>query len=368
MISTGRVLCVAVAVALGVSAAGYIGYAALDQSPPNPPPRVVPFLPTPTRADLCGETVPLDRFDVFERYDREFTIVVFSSAQVYLWLKRTERWFPMIERELASRKLPLDLKFVAVAESDLLPNAASPAGAVGPWQFIASTGARYGLKQCPGIDERYDFERATDGAFKYLSELHDEFGSWPLALAAYNCGEKRVRDEIKRQRTSDYYSLKLPQETERYVFRILAIKEVLSRPERYGYSLPKGYGYPEMRNEKVRVRIPGATAVADLAEAAGVSYREFKTLNPCFVSDTAPEGEHDLRVPANTAKNFLTRVQSIKPKEKPVWVSHKVVKGESLSVIASRYDVSVKEICEWNKLKDDSARIGQVLRIQKQAR
>lgn len=363
-----RLLYVVLVVLMGIGAMGYLGYAALEQSPPGPPPRVVPFFPTPARAELCGESVPLDRFDVFERYDREFTIVVFSSAQVYLWLKRMERWFPMIERELASRKLPDDLKYVAVAESDLLPNASSPAGAIGPWQFIAGTGARYGLKQCPGIDERYDFERATEGAFAYLSDLYSQFGRWSLALAAYNCGENRVRDEITRQRSSDYFTLKLPQETERYVFRILAIKEVLSHPERYGYSLPKGYGYPELRHQTVKVRVPGPVALMDLAEAAGVSYRDFKILNPCLVSDTAPEGEHSFRVPEKSSKVFASRVDTLKPKSKPVWVTHKVAKGESLSTIAAHYGVSVKDIREWNRLKDDKAKIGEVLRIERSGR
>ncbi len=168
-------------------------------------PYVVPYFAPPDQLALCGEAVPLDVPEVKERLDREFTIVVYSHAQVYLWLKRMQRYFPWLERELARNGLPNDLKYVAVAESDLQISASSPAGAVGPWQFIRSTGANYGLAQSEGIDERRDFEKSTQSAFKYLRDLRELFQNWTLALASYNCGERRVQDEMKKQKVSSYY-------------------------------------------------------------------------------------------------------------------------------------------------------------------
>ncbi len=159
----------------------------------------VPYFDLPEKAELCGEPAPLQSADVRERFDREFTIVTQSHAQVYLWLKRTERYFPWIEKQLASRGLPDDLKYVAVAESDLMGSAVSHAGAAGPWQFMANTAATYGISESTAIDERFDFEKAAAAAFTYLKTLHDSFQSWTLAVAAYNCGERRIRDEMQKQ-------------------------------------------------------------------------------------------------------------------------------------------------------------------------
>jgi len=177
----------------------------------------VPYFSMPQQSDLCGEPVPLQIEDVRERFDREFTLVVYNHAQVYLWLKRKERFFPSLERQLAQQKLPDDLKYVAVAESDLLAHAKSPAGAVGPWQFISTTGAHYGLDQTHLVDERHDFDKSTLSAFRYLQDLRNQFQNWTVAIAAYNCGERRMQDEMRKQKVNDYYSLKLPLETERYV-------------------------------------------------------------------------------------------------------------------------------------------------------
>lgn len=342
-------------------------------------PFVVPYYPLPSKAELCGEAVPLQSRDIRERFDREFTVVVYNHAQVYLWLKRMERYFPYIEKQLAANKLPDDLKWVAVAESDLLSSAYSPAGAAGPWQFIASTGSRYGLFRSGEIDQRHDFESATASAFRYLQDLHGIFNNWTLAIAAYNCGEGRVRDEIQRQKVSSYYDLKLPLETERYIFRIIAIKEVLSHPEKYGYSLPKGDGYPPLKTEKVLVSLPQALPVVDVAQAAGITYREFKELNPSLISTTVPSGTHTLRVPAGRAKEFNSRLDSIRPEpdinpapviiKKPAArggeITHKVARGETLSGIAARYGVSARDIRAWNKMKGNTVQTGQTLRIIK---
>ena len=191
------------------------------QRPVYQGPFIAPYYPPPDRIDLCGEPVPLEYQEVLERFDREFTLVVYNDAQVYWWLKYKEHYFPLIEERLRRLNLPEDLKYVAIAESEPPLNAP---------------------EKRKSVDMRYDFERSPDSAFQYLGDLYRNFKSWSLALAAYNCGEKRIMEESRAQGVMDYYHLILPPETERYVFRILAIKAVLSDPMRYGYELPKGAG------------------------------------------------------------------------------------------------------------------------------
>jgi hypothetical protein len=183
---------------------------------------MVTYYPPPVRIDLCGEPVPLENQMVMERFDREFTLVVYNSAQVYRWLKLKERYLPGLEERLRRLNLPEDLKYVAIAEIEPPLNAP---------------------KRKPA-DMRYDFSISTDSAFQYLGDLYrNYFRSWSLAIAAYNSGESRIMDECRAHGERDPYQMTLPQEAERYVFRILAIKAVLSDPARYGYELPKGAGY-----------------------------------------------------------------------------------------------------------------------------
>jgi hypothetical protein len=264
----------------------------------------VPYIRPPNSIDLCGEPVPLDRQDVYERFDKEFTLVVYNHAQVYLWLKRMERYFPAIEERLRYFDLPDDLKYVAIVESDLLPNVCSPKGAAGPWQFMPSTGAAYGLEQRRSVDKRYDFECSTDSAFLLLKDLYTKYHSWSLAIAAYNCGDRRILDESRIQGASSYYDLRLPQETERYVFRILAVKAVLSDPNQYGYDLPKGWGYQEIKTDRVNVSLSRPVPIQTIAGAAGTTYREIKRLNPIFRSDDIPAGNHEIKLPPGAGAVF----------------------------------------------------------------
>ncbi|HQN18887.1 MAG TPA: transglycosylase SLT domain-containing protein [Syntrophobacteraceae bacterium] len=355
---------------------------------------MAPYYPPPDRIDLCGEPVPLDVQDVQERFDREFTLIVYNHAQVFLWLKRMERYFPWIEERLRTYSLPEDLKYVAIVESDLLPNACSPKGAAGPWQFMPSTGTAYGLSQEGSCDRRYDFERSTDSAFRLLRDLYGRHKNWALALAAYNCGDRRIYDEMRNQRVTDYYHLRLPLETERYVMRILAVKAVLGNPAQYGYVLPKGLGYPELNLDRVPVRLSSPASIQNVAAAAGITYREFKRLNPEFRADDIPAGTHELKFPAGKGKTFereftparmtssppvvssqeepdktaesappeVSSVPSATPQAKPA-ATHTVKKGETLSGIAQRYKVSVKELREANNLRGSSVTAGQKLRI-----
>ncbi|HYA43591.1 MAG TPA: transglycosylase SLT domain-containing protein [Syntrophobacteraceae bacterium] len=374
----------------------------------------VPYIPPPNSIDLCGEPVPLERQDVYERFDKEFTLVVYNHAQVYLWLKRMERYFPIIEERLHYYNLPDDLKYVAIVESDLLPNACSPKGAAGPWQFMPGTGAAYGLDRRGSVDKRYDFERSTESAFLLLNDLYNKYHSWSLAIAAYNCGDRRILDESRIQGVRDYYDLKLPQETERYVFRILAVKAVLSNPNQYGYDLPKGWGYQELRLDRVTVSLSRPVPIQTIANAAGTTYREIKRLNPIFRSDDIPAGNHEINLPVGAAKmleqnfragnevtvgtvspeNYTAQGQELpapgapaatpsssssasriavaipsakagspRAKQEARQKIYLVKKGDSLSAIAHRYQISTQELKSANKLKSSDLKQGQKLRI-----
>jgi hypothetical protein len=338
------------------------GWGGIDTKPPVST-WVVPYFELPEKADLCGEAVPMGSADVRERFDREFTIVTQSHAQVYLWLKRSQRYFPWIEEQLAARNLPDDLKYVTVAESDLVTSAVSHAGAAGPWQFMANTAGCYGITQSSMMDERYDFEKSAGAAFSYLKDLHGLLQNWTLAVAAYNCGEKRIQAEIGKQKVNSYYLLKLPLETERYVFRILAIKEVLKNPEKYCYHLPKGAGYQPIIFEKVNISLPGPMPIAAASEAAGITYRELKVLNPSLISDVIPTGNLTVRVPEGSAKSFEKAVDLWRSTFKPAILLHKVARGETLSSIAVKYDLTKEQIRGWNNLAGDKIQIGQKLKI-----
>jgi membrane-bound lytic murein transglycosylase D len=291
------------------------GLGAISGVPPPPPSGVPPAAPAaaglspfyrlPAPLYLCGEAVPLNEAAVKEELDREFTIVVWSRAQTTMWLKRAHRYFPDIEKKLRARLLPLDLKYVVLVESDLRLKAKSSAGAAGPWQFIAPTAQRFQLK-CDGmVDERLEFGAATDAALNYLTRLHQLFNNWALALAAYNCGEARVQKALAAQGVHSFYHLSLPEETERYVPRILAAKIVLSDPAAYGYELPPDQLYQPLNFEEVTLSLTREVPVRRLAEACGTYYKAFKDLNPWIKGATLCAGTYRLKVPPGTGDRLL---------------------------------------------------------------
>jgi membrane-bound lytic murein transglycosylase D len=267
-------------------------------------PRALHTFELPVRLEFAGEAVPLAQWDVGERLEREFLLAVGNPAQVVLWLKRSSRYFPYIERELTRAGLPEDLKYVAVIESSLLPGAYSHASALGIWQFIASTAKRYGLSVTTGWDERRNPERSTAAALAYLRELRQRFGGWPLALAAYNTGESRVEQAMRHQGVSSYYQLALSEETERYVFRALAAKLILSEPERYGFEVPHEQRYRPYDADVVEIELRDRVTVTELARHAHSFYRELKALNPEIIEDSLGKGRYSIRVPKGHA-SFL---------------------------------------------------------------
>lgn len=313
-------------------------------------------VPLPPTLELCGEGVPLAREDVAERLEIELMVILSNPVSTSLWFKRGERYFPLIEERIRERGLPMDLRYVPVVESNLRADAVSSARAVGPWQFMYRTGKTYGLERNSWRDERKNWEEATDAGLRHLKDLHDEFGSWPLALAAYNAGKRRVKGAMERQGQEDFFGLSLPKETERYVFRIMAAKLVMERPRDFGIDLENARLYlPEqalaLKIDVSRSRLP-LSAVAD---AAGVSYRQIKVLNAWIVGDALPKGSHTVKVPASARDSFregLARWEAGNPEPKIVY--HRVRRGDTLSAIAKKYGVRLGDLIAWNSLKNKS--------------
>lgn len=335
----------------------------------NPPPL---FLPSPpNHLVLAGEKVPLGLPFVAEQLDREFIISVHDRAQVVMWLKRGRRYFPYISEELKKAGLPDDLKYLAVAESSLLHRVRSYAGAVGLWQFIPDTGKRYGLRQNQWFDDRRNPEKATAAAIAYLKDLKDEFSSWALAMAAYNCGERRVRQEIAEQGVKDYYHLYLPRETMRYVYRIMAAKIILSDPAKYGYVLPKEELYQPLKTDSLNLDLSRTLHLRTLAVASNTTVRELREINPELRSNWLPRGKVTVKVPqgeGEKAKERLAKLDTSKPQgvhSQPPSAARTVVvkEGDSLSAIARRNKVKIADLRKANRISGNMIKPGQKLVI-----
>ena len=299
---------------------------------------------------FCNEPVPLSEADIKERLEREMLLALDSSDNVILWLKRANRYFPHIEKVLKDKSLPDDLKYIAIAESGLKPHAASNKGAVGYWQFIESTGIKYGMEISNDIDERRNLISSTEAAANYFKDLYTLFGSWTLAAAAYNMGEEGLKTELLMQKVNNYYHLYLNQETQRYVFRILAAKIIMSNPEKYGYDLTKEDLYHEVKFDQVEISLKEAVPLYIVAQAAKTYFKVIKDLNPHFKSYYLPAGKYKLMLPRSAAIGFSERFENIMSQ----WLAEKkdriyiVKKGDNLSTVADRFNVPVKAIMIWN--------------------
>ena len=237
----------------------------------------------PDDLNFAGEPVPLEDPEVMERADREFLVNTYWQSNALLLMKRANKYFPIIEPILAKNGIPDDFKYVAVAESALI-GVASPAGAAGMWHFMKGTGKEYGLEVNANVDERYHLEKATEVACRYLKESKEKLGSWTLAAAAYNAGKSGVSRRLEEQKVTDYYDLLLGEETGRYMFRIVALKEILSNPKKYGFNFTKDDLYQNIPTYQVEVD----SLVQDFAGFAkeyGINYKILKIHNPWLRED-----------------------------------------------------------------------------------
>lgn len=271
----------------------------------GPPKPVDPF-PQHVRAmnldkpfSFAGEVIPAENFDAIERLDRELVVNTYLQSLTLLNIKNANRYFPVIEPILAKNGIPDDFKYLSVAESNLRM-ATSPAGAKGIWQFMESVGKAYGLEINGEVDERYHVEKSTEAACRFLNHLYKKFGTWTLAAAAYNMGETGLSRRLREQQAVNYYDLNLVEETSRYVFRIIAIKEILSDPPAFGFDVPEDQLYQPLDKYQT-VKIDGSVPdLAALAVDKGTTYRMLKLYNPWLISSVLTnryKKEYEIRLP-----------------------------------------------------------------------
>jgi hypothetical protein len=232
----------------------------------------------PNRLTFCGEEVPLYNSSVKESLDRELIVNTYWHSSTILIIKRANRWFPLIEKILKENDVPEDFKYLAAIESNLT-NTVSPAGAVGFWQLLKSTAKKYGLKIDKNVDERYNIEKSTEAACKYLKDNYKKFGSWTLAAAAYNFGHNGLLKQMKRQKSKNYYNLVLGEETQRYIFRILALKEILNNPIKFGFEISESDLYKPYNTKFIKVN-KSISNLASWSKKNKINYKTLKLFNP----------------------------------------------------------------------------------------
>ncbi len=232
----------------------------------------------PKNLTFANEKVPATDFSVREAMERELIINTYWQSQTLLLHKRANRWFPTIEPILKKNNIPSDFKYTALIESQLT-NVVSPQGATGFWQFVEPTGKCYGLEITDEVDERYNVAKSTQAACDYFNEAYKQFNNWTLVAASYNLGMTGVQAQLNKQKVSNYYDLLLTEETARYIFRILAMKEIISRPKVYGFMLRKKDLYPFISTKKITVDTT-IHNLADFAIAQKTNYKILKWFNP----------------------------------------------------------------------------------------
>jgi membrane-bound lytic murein transglycosylase D len=257
------------------------------------------FPKVPTQISFAGEKVPLERWEVREAFDRELLYNYNSPGHLTYLLKLSKRYFPAIEQRLKDNGVPDDFKYLCVAEGNL-QNLSSKVGATGFWQFMSYTGPGYNLEINDNVDERFDVMKSTDAACKYLKQAYAKFGNWTAAAASYNCGMGRYNDLSTFQQTKYYYDLQLPDETNKYIFRILTFKHLMGNSKEMGYTVDDKNGYQPMETRSVTVSstIPN---LANWALSNGTTYKMLKILNPWMRDRSlkvAAGKRYDVRLPA----------------------------------------------------------------------
>lgn len=233
----------------------------------------------PAKATLCGKTIDLDRTDMYENFDRELSSLTYTHGNTMLIIKRANRYFPEILPILRREGVPDDLLYLACVESSLNPRAYSPAKAAGIWQFIASAAKEYGLEVNDEVDERYNVEKATVAAARYLKKAYNRYGDWPSAMAAYNGGMTRIANALDKQGRDSSLDLYLAEETTRYPFRIMAMKAIMEKPANYGFRLRDNQLYQPRKYREVKVSGP-VESWPDWAAKQGISYATLRDENP----------------------------------------------------------------------------------------
>ncbi|MFQ5933897.1 MAG: transglycosylase SLT domain-containing protein, partial [Dehalococcoidia bacterium] len=307
--------------------------------------QAIPEISPPVKPEISYD-VPIELNRRVERF-----VDLFSTKkrdEIAKALERSGRYLPLMREIFAEKGLPLDLVNLAYIESSFKLYAYSRARAVGLWQFIRGTGRKYGLTTNWWVDERRDPVKASAAAADYLSDLYAMFQSWPLAIAAYNSGEGKVKRAIRRQRTTNFWKLKLPRETRYFVPAFMAMTIISKDPEEYGFEPPV-----EQPWQVDQVALPQPTDLRLLAKAAGVSTKELKELNPELRRlVTPPQEGYLLNLPPGSKATFLEALEQLPQVRRVVWRQHRIRRGEALSTIARRYRTTITVLMEMNHLKN----------------
>jgi len=271
----------------------------------------------PKDLNFAGEDIPIYSSEIWERLDKEILKNTYWQSNTMLYFKKANKYFPIIEPILKEHNIPDDFKYLALIESGL-DNVRSPAGASGFWQILKGTALEYGLEVNASIDERYNLEKATVVACEYLQDAYNKFGTWTMAAASYNMGKNGVRRRIAKQESNNYYNLHLNNETSRYVFRIIAVKEILQNPRKYGFMFREKdlYSMPNYTTVEVDSTI---VDLADFAKKNGINYKLLRQFNPWLRSTSLPDKsrrKYILKIPTDTDlmvfEDFAVDTDSVK--------------------------------------------------------
>ncbi|MCW3074791.1 MAG: hypothetical protein JWP69_1860 [Flaviaesturariibacter sp.] len=284
---TAPVLNIAMGAALGLLIAGSFAFIEERKEIKTTPNETYATPRVPENLSFAGEKVPLERWDVKERLDRELLINYNNKGNIVFLLKSANRYFPLITERLKANGVPEDFKYLCIAESNLVPSAISSVGAASFWQFMSGTAPGYGLEVNKEVDRRYDLIRATDAACAYLKSAYQKFGSWTAAAASYNCGQGGYNGQATFQGTTNYYDLHLPEETNRYIFRILTFKHLLENAESLGFKVADEELYKPVPFREVTVTSSIAN-LATFARANGTTYKMLRQMNPWLRGRTLP--------------------------------------------------------------------------------
>lgn len=265
----------------------------------------------PKTIEFAGEKVPMNLIDVREKLDRELHVNTYWQSNTLLFIKRLNRWFPIIEKILLEENVPNDFKYLALIESGLT-QVVSPAGAAGFWQIMKKTAPEFGLEVTSEVDERYHVEKSTHAACLYLKEAKEKFGSWTLAAASYNIGQSGLQRQLNKQEVNSYYDLLLNSETSRYLFRILAAKHILSNANQFGFNFRPKDLYPAITYKTI-VTDSSISSFTEFAAQNGINYKVLKYLNPWLRSkelNNSKRKNYEIKIPD---EKFINQLQTQPP-------------------------------------------------------
>ncbi len=270
----------------------------------------VPYCVTPptvpTQATFAGSTIDLRQYDRHERMDREMMAFTYMHSTTMLLVKRANRYFPVVEPLLKANGIPDDFKYLMVIESSLNMLAKSPAGAAGPWQFMPATARQFGLEVNENVDERYHLEKATVAACKYLKQAYAKYNDWMAVSASYNAGQSRISAQLDKQLADHAMDLWLVEETSRYMFRLLAAKEVLTNPQRYGFLLKREHLYPVIPCKEVTTT-SAIDSLSSFAQKQGITYAQLRDFNPWLRESSLKNRtgkKYVLQIPSREGMNY----------------------------------------------------------------